>query len=51
MGAGSASAVVSGLLVEQRTTADAHMGAGSRKVDIRLPGKENSNFHGAKPIY
>ena len=23
----------------------------SRKVDVRLPGKENSNFHGARPVY
>jgi hypothetical protein len=22
-----------------------------RKVDIRLPGKENSNSHGARPVY
>jgi len=22
-----------------------------RKVDIRLPGKGNSNFHGARPVY
>ena len=22
-----------------------------RKVDIRLPGKENSNFHGARPVH
>ena len=25
--------------------------AGSRKVDIRLPGKENSNSHGARPVH
>ena len=24
---------------------------GTRKVDIRLPGKENSNSHGARPVY
>jgi len=23
----------------------------SRKVDIRLPGKWNSNFHGARPVH
>ena len=23
----------------------------SRKVDVRRPGKENSNSHGAKPVY
>ena len=23
----------------------------SRKVDIRLPGKGNSNSHGARPVY
>ena len=25
--------------------------AGSRKVDIRLPGKGNSNSHGARPVH
>ena len=24
---------------------------GQRKVDARLPGKGNSNSHGAKPVY
>ena len=24
---------------------------GSRKVDVRLPGKGNSNFHGARPVH
>ena len=24
---------------------------GARKVDIRLPGKENSNSHGARPVH
>jgi hypothetical protein len=23
----------------------------ARKIDIRLPGKGNSNFHGARPVY
>jgi hypothetical protein len=23
----------------------------TRKVDIRLPGKGNSNFHGARPVH
>ena len=27
------------------------MRAASKKVDIRLPGKGNSNCHGARPIY
>jgi hypothetical protein len=25
--------------------------AGQRKVDIRLPGKGNSNSHGARPVH
>ena len=25
--------------------------SGWRKVDMRLPGKVNSNFHGARPVY
>ena len=25
------------------------LGAGSREVDVRLPGKGDSNFHGARP--
>jgi hypothetical protein len=24
---------------------------GTRKVDIRLPGKRNSNAYGARPVY
>ena len=24
---------------------------GGRKVDVRLPGKENPNSHGARPVY
>jgi hypothetical protein len=24
---------------------------GPRKVDVRLPGKGNSNSHGARPVY
>jgi len=27
------------------------MSPGTRKVDIRLPGKGNSNSHGARPVY
>jgi len=23
----------------------------ARKVDVRLPGKGNSNYHGARPVY
>ena len=26
-------------------------GRGTRKVDIRLPGEGNLNFHGARPVY
>jgi hypothetical protein len=26
-------------------------GVKHRKVDVRLPGKGNSNFHGARPVY
>ena len=26
-------------------------GGGTRKVDVRLPGKRNSNSHGARPVY
>jgi hypothetical protein len=26
-------------------------GSGFRKVDIRLPGKGNSNSHGARPVH
>ena len=28
-----------------------HVEAWLRKVDIRLPGKGNSNSHGARPVY
>ena len=28
-----------------------HTCAGNMKVDIRLPGKENSNSHGARPVH
>ena len=27
------------------------MDALTRKVDVRLPGKENSNSHGARPVH
>ena len=27
------------------------LGMGTRKVDTRLPGKENSNSHGARPVH
>ena len=31
---------------------DYHNGQeGSRRVDVRLPGKGNSNFHGARSVY
>ena len=26
-------------------------GCRARKVDVRLPGKGNSNFHGARPVH
>ena len=31
-----------------RSTSDAHV---TRKVDVRLPGKGNSNSHGARPVH
>ena len=30
---------------------DQQLGRATRKVDVRLPGKENSHSHGAKPVH
>ena len=29
----------------------ANLGVASRKVDVKLPGKVNSNSHGARPVH
>ena len=37
---------------QRMSSSDAHsFSPCSRKADIRIPGKENSNSHGARPVY
>ena len=37
--------------VDQQAEVEHHLPIPDRKVDIRLPGQGNSNFHGARPVH
>ena len=43
--------LICAIFARQRSAAEPPILAGHRKVDIRLPGKGNSNSHGARPVH